>query len=174
MYELLEIPIKLFNPALQLFLYLENLAGDYYQIVIALTILTGFIGLYFVYKKVKLLSIILLISFVWGILGYFSVIYFNTNYVEPTQIHSLTKKDLLGKWCNKENIIKINNRYIIFNQITHKPLKEEWLLYRKIIQLKTKKLGFKNIYIVKFKKDLFLSSKIPSYNYEDLEYQKCD
>jgi len=170
MYELLEMPIKLFNPILHLFLYLENLAGDYYWIIITFIILVGFIGLYFIYKKVKLLSIILIISFVWGILGYFSVIYFNKNYVEPTQIHSLAKKDILGKWCNKKSVIKINNRYIIYNQ----SLKEEWLLHRNVIELKTKKLGFKNIYIVKFKKDLFLSLKIPSYNYEDLEYQKCN
>ena len=175
MYEFLDLPIKMFNPLLNIWLFLNQFMNG--KITLALIAITCLIILFFIYKLHKFAFTIFFLFVLYGAFGIFSTIYFFKNFKElEINTPSNLEKEIIGSWCKDNNKIILRDDHSISMNINNKQINGIWEYNRAHIKINNQSSEYKDIRIIGFGEKLFLNISNPTPgvgNYIDLEYAKC-
>jgi hypothetical protein len=176
MYEILDLSIRLFNPMVDLWLFLNRFINE--QLALALIALTSLVLLSFIFKFHKWLFVLFLLFLLYGFLGLYSANYFSQNFKEfeintPPDL----EERIIGEWCKDDNRITLQKANTIKMSIDGHDLEGTWEYSRAHIEVINSGSRYNDIRIVGFKDELFLNVSNPSpvvESYSDLEYARCD
>lgn len=176
MYEFLDLPIRLFNPILDIWLSLNQFING--KIALSLISIMSLTILFFIYKLHKVVFAVSLLFFLYGFFGIFSALYFIENFKElEINTPSDLEKQIIGSWCKKNNKITLLNNHSIKIDINGNQLSGVWEYNRAHIKIDNSSSSYKDIRIIGFGDKIFLNISNPSPgvgNYSDLEYTRCD
>lgn len=175
LYSIFDFFIEIYNPLLDLFLYLwQFFSGKGYIFgFIFVTIL----ALIVIYKIQKLFFILAFLLFIEGLIGIFGVVYFNDNFkvLEGNTPINLEQR-IIGTWCKGKNRIEIHSDHSIIINSNDISMYGIWSHNNAHIQVKYSNTNEQNLRIIGFKDELFINMSNPYPgigNYRDLEYSIC-
>ncbi|MBO8087543.1 MAG: hypothetical protein J7D61_16030 [Marichromatium sp.] len=176
MFEILDSSIKYYNPIMDLYLYTLQYLNGWIGLIIFIFASIG--AMFYIFKKSKILFLILLPIFLYGYLGIFSLTYFDLNYDSfETNVPKTLKRDIVGSWCKGENSINLNADNKATINIDNTVTNGTWSINRALMKISIDNKTHIEARIVKFGKDLFLSVSQTTqglYGYQVLEYRRCD
>lgn len=176
MYELLDLPIKLFNPLLDMWLFSNQFMSG--KMTLALLAIISFVALFFIYKLHKIVFALFLLFVLYGFWGISSALYFIENFKElEINTPSDLGEQIIGNWCKENNTITLLHDHSIKMNIDGIQLSGVWEYNRAHIKIDNPTSRYKDIRIIGFGDELFLNLSNPSPgigNYIDLEYARCN
>ena len=176
MFEILDLPIKFFNPVLNIWFFLGQFMNGI--ITTAVLLVISFVILALAFKFHKLLFGALLLFVLYGFFGIFSVLYFGANFKElEVNTPADLEKQVIGNWCKENNKITLHDKHTIILDIDGNRYDGTWNYHRAHIRIDNPLSRYKDIRIIGFGNELFLNITNPSPgvgNYIDLEYARCD
>lgn len=176
MYELLDLPIKLFNPLLDMWFFLNQFMSG--KMTLALIAVISLVALFFIYKLHKVVFVLFLLIVLYGFWGIGSALYFIENFKElEINTPSNLEEQAIGNWCKENDKIALLNDHSIKMNINGDQLNGTWEYSRAHIKIENSSSHYKEIRIIGFGDELFLNLSNPSpgvRNYSDLEYARCN
>lgn len=176
MYELLDLPTKLFNPLLDMWFFLNQFMNG--KMTLALIAVISLVALFFIYKLNKVVFVLFLLFILYGFWGISSALYFIDNFKElEINAPSDLEERVIGDWCKDNNRISLLYDHSINMNINGNQLSGVWKYNRAHIKIDNPTSYYKDIRIIGFGDRLFLNLSNPSPgvgNYADLEYERCN
>jgi hypothetical protein len=176
MYEVLDVSAGVFNPLVDLWLFLNRFVNEY--TVLALIVIVGIVLVSFMLKFHKFVLLLFLLLLLYGFLGLYSANFFSQNFKD---LEIDTPPDLeervIGEWCKDGDRITLQKDHTIKMRIDGRDLEGTWEYARAHIEVTAAGAGYEEIRVLGFGDELFLNLSNPTpvvEGYSDLEYARCD